>query len=372
MKKYFKYLLVGLVLVLPLVSMALEFRAGDQTGIKKDEKITNDIYMGGGSVNSAGMIQGDLVAGGGNVIVSGDVAGDVMVGGGNVNIISNVGDDVRVGGGTLVLMGKVGGDVLAGGGQINIGGAGIEGDVAIAGGSIRIDAPVKGKVLIEGGDVFINSLIGGDVKINADKLTLGSSAVLSGNISYTAKKELIKEGGAIVKGEVSFTPRIENKMAGKVLFSAFVLWRFFALLACALLIGLLLTRFSREITVLATERPMFEVARGLLVIIVMPVVSALLFVTMVGIPLGALGLLGFIMIMLFTWMITPIIVGSVVYQYFSKKELEVTWKTILLGAVVCTLLGLIPFVGWLAKTLLFLLTLGSMTTLKLRVLKEWR
>jgi len=131
-------------------------------------------------------------------------------------------------------------------------------------------------------------------------------------------------------------------------------------------------RFSKEIVNIATTRAFFELGRGVVVLAAVPVISILLLITLVGIPFGILGLIGFAAMMIFSWIITPIIVGSVAYRYFSKKDLEVSWKTILLGVFLYTLLGIIPLIGWLVKTLLILLALGSITALKLRIVKEWR
>lgn len=374
MKKLFGYLAVIAILVLPTLSFALEFRTGEQPSVRVNEKITKDMYIAGGSVTSAGNIEGDLVAGGGNIIVSGDVGADVLAGGGNVTILSNVGDDVRVGAGNLILQGKVGGDVIAGGGQITIGGGGVSGDVAIGGGNIRIDAPVGGKVSIVGDSVYINAPISGDIKIKAERVTLGSAAVISGSLTYGAKKELVMEVGAIVNGKIIFEP-IEKNIKGAsfaAIFSAFLLWKFFAFLACAMVIGLMFRRFSREMINLATSSPFLELGRGLIILAAMPFISILLFVTLVGIPLGILGLIGFIAMILFSCLLTPIVIGSVVYRYFSKKNLEVSWKTILLGVFIYVVLGYLPFIGWFAQFILMLITLGSIASLKWQMLKEWR
>lgn len=375
MKKNLKYAVIALMLVIPALSLAAEFRAGNNPSIGKEEKITNDVYMAGGSVVSAGNINGDLIIGGGNIVISGDVGADIIAGGGNVNILSNVGDDVRAGGGTIVVAGKVGGDLMAGGGQVTISGSGVGGDMVVGGGNVRIDAPVAGNLFAAGGDVYINAPIKGNVKIEAEKITLGKNTVIYGNLTYKSNEEMTKETGAVVKGTVDFELRKNKTVSPKVfaaIFSAFLLWKFFALLACALVIGLILRRYSKEIVAFATRRPLLELGRGIIVMIVVPIASILLFVTLVGIPFGIMGLLGFIIMMLFTWIVTPIIIGSVVYRYFSKGELEVSWKTILLGVFLYTLLGLVPLIGFLAQMLLMLLTLGSIFALKLQIIREWR
>lgn len=375
MKKIFGYMIVTAVLAMPAMSFAAEFRAGDQPSVRADEQIVNDLYIAGGSVTSAGNVTGDLVTGGGNIIISGNVGADVVAGGGNVSILSNVGDDVRVGGGTIVISGSVGGDVIAGGGEISLGGPGVGGDVTVGGGNIRIDAPVMGNLWIGGGSVYINAPIAGDIKIEADKVTLGSSAVISGNMIYKAKKELVMEAGAVVNGKITFEQR-KGKMiphnAFAAIFSAFLIWKFFALLACALLFGLVFRRYNMEMVAYATRRPLLEIFRGLVILVAMPIISILLLVTVIGIPLGILGLIGYVALMIFSCIVAPIILGSVVYGYFSKKDRETSWKTILLGVVLYSLLGLVPFIGWLAQFFLMLASLGCIASLKWRIVKEWR
>ncbi len=377
MKKIIVSGLVLVILMIPAMTFSADFRLGEQPSSGSSEKITEDLYLTGGNVTSAGDASGDVVAVGGSILISGEVLGDVIAGGGNIIILSNVGDDVRAGGGTVVIQGKIAGDLIVGGGQITVGGPGIAGDAVLGGGNIRIDSPVGGELRIGGGNVYINAPIGGDVKIDADQVTLGKSAVIEGNITYKAKKEMVLEEGAVVKGRIDFEAR---KGAGKnlsslafgAIFSALILWKFFALLLGALLFGLVFRRYSMEIINTALQRPFFELGLGVIVFVAMPVISILLLVSVVGIPVGIIGLLGFVILSLFSWMMAPVIVGSIAYRYFSKKGLEVSWKTILLGVFLYSLLGLLPFIGCLAQILLMLLSLGCVFALKRRIAGEWR
>jgi len=369
------YSIVALILfALPVITLAAEFRTGEQPAVRLDERVANDLYMAGGSVTSAGTITGDLIAGAGNIVISGPVSQDVIVGGGNVSIIADVGDDVRVGGGNIVIQGKVGGDVIAGGGQVTLGGPGVAGDVVIGAGSVRIDAPVGGTLKIGGGNVFINAPITGNITIEADTVTLGSAAVISGNLSYKATKELIKEDGAVVTGKVDFKMQSARQAPASlaVLVSMWTLGKFLVLLASALCLGLILRRYSNAVVAKAVERPLLEIGRGLVVIITLPILSVLLLVTVVGIPFGILGLLGFVSVLILACILSPIIVGSVLYRYFSKQEVEVSWKSILLGAFVCSIIGLVPFIGGLIQMLLGLLSIGVLAAVKWESIQQWR
>lgn len=365
---------MAVALAVPVASFAAELRLGENPSVATQERILDDIYIVGGSVTSAGTVAGDVVAGGGTVIINGTVEADVIAGGGNVSILSSVGDDVRVGGGSVVVLGRVGGDIVAGGGQVTIGGPGIGGDAILGGGMVRIDAPIAGAVRIGGGSVYLNAPITGDVLIEADTLTLGSQAVINGSLTYKAKKELVKEEGAIVNEEVTFEPRRQRAApaAAAAILSAFALGKFLALLAAALVIGLIFKRYGRELASKIVQRPLLELGRGLVVFVALPMFSILALVTLVGIPLGILGLISFVVAILFAWIVTPIVVGSIAYSYFSKDDFEISWRTIGTGVVLFSILGLVPLVGWLAQALLVLLSLGAIAAVTWGVIKQWR
>jgi hypothetical protein len=375
MKKILGYAVAAAVLVLPAVAFAAEFRMGDQASVRADERVSNDVYLAGSTVTSAGSVAGDVVAGGGTVVISGAVGADVLAAGGNLTILSSVGDDVRVAGGNVVIEGGVGGDIIAGGGQITIGGPGARGDIVIGGGNVRIDAPVGGNVKIAGGMVYLNAPVAGSVTIEAGTVTLGSNAVIAGDLAYKADKELVKEEGAVVKGKIQFTQRNRSQIpaaALAALFSIWVLGKFVVLLVCALFVGLVFKRYSKELVAKVTKRPWLELGRGFLVLVALPAASVLLMASIIGLPFGLLGVLSFIAALLFAWIVAPIIVGSVLYRYFSKREWEVSWKTIVLGVLVYSVVGLVPILGGLLQLAAILLALGAIAAVKWEIVRQWR
>ena len=375
MKTFVGSLALMVLLGAPIAALAADYRVGQQPTLPSSQTITGNEYLAGGTVTSAGAVSGDVVAAGGNLGISGAVGGDVLAAGGNVTISSSVGGDVRFAGGNISVQGKVNGDVIAAGGSVALSGPGVGGDAALAGGSVDISAPVSGSVRVGGGKVYIDGPITGDVIINAVTLTLGSNADIQGSLTYTATKELTKESGAQVRGEVHFTqraPRSEEAAIAATVFSVWVFGKFLALLVCALVAGLVFARFSREIVERVVREPLTHFGVGLLTLAALPVISVLLFATLVGIPLGVLGLLSFAVVMLVSWLFTPIVVGSVVYHFFSKRDWVNSWFTILIGAFVYSILGLIPFVGWLLQLILLLLSLGAIVSVLWVGLRGWR
>lgn len=364
-----------ILLVTPLISFGLELRASDQPSVTAQEKIVGDMYMAGGNVTSSGNIAGDLITVGGSVLLNGEVKSDVLAGGGTVTILGKVLDDVRVFGGNVIVTSDIVGDLIAAGGNVQVTGK-VGGDVILVGGAVTLDAPVMGSVRVYGGEVRINAPIAGNLDVQADRVSVGPLSLVTGDFAYHAATEARLENGAQVKGKTIYTPRVNVREGLKQGVIAFLsLWfvlKFLMLLVGALVFGLFFKKYWNELTKRSLAAPMPEFVTGLVTVIVLPIISAVLIATFVGMPLGFLGLLIFSAMMIFGGLIAPVILGNMLSIWLFKKSGETSWKTILLGVVVFYVAGFIPFVGWLARTFFLLLAIGAALRFKWGIAKEWR
>ena len=365
-----------MLLSVPVVALAAELRTGEHPTLGASEQTAGNFYIAGGNVTSNGNVQGDIAAAGGNVLISGPIAEDVAAAGGSITILSDVAGDERILGGNIIIHGRIGGDLAAAGGQVQLSGAGVGGDVLWGGGTFRIDAPVAGNLELAGGNVFINAPINGNVRFRGETLTLGSAAVIGGNLTYSSPKEAVMQEGAVVKGEISYGRRPDTAHTAStgllVFLSVAFFLKFLMTLAGALVLGLMFKRYSMAFVNGAAAQPLLELGRGFAALVFLPAASVVFLVTVIGIPLGALGLIGFAGIVLFASIAAPILLGSIVRRWISKSaEYEITWGTILLGAALFTLLMLIPLIGWLAKFALVLMAIGSALKIKWDVAKNW-
>lgn len=370
--------LIGVVcvlLIIPIISHGLELRASDQPNVGAQEKIVGDLYIVGGNVTSSGVVSGDLVTAGGSVLLNGEVKSDILAAGGTVTVLGKALDDVRVFGGNVIVTSDVTGDVIVAGGNVQVAGK-VGGDVMAAGGAVSIDAPVAGNVRVAGGEVRINAPITGNVEVQADKVSLGSTAKIGGVFMYHAATQAQIADGAEIKGETTYTPRVDVREGLKQGFIAFLsLWfvlKFLMLLTGAMVLGLFFKKYFDELTKRSLQEPMPEFVTGLVTVIVLPIMSAILVATVIGMPLGIIGFTSFIGMMIFGGLIAPILLGNMLSVWLFKKTGETSWKTILLGVVVFYVAGFIPFVGWLARTFFVLLALGAALRIKWSVAKEWR
>lgn len=364
------------LLVLPLLAGAAEIRFGEQPSLAGNERLNGDFYIAGGNVSSAGPVAGDLAAVGGNVMVTSAVTQDVFAGGGSVTVLGTVGDDLRVGGGNVTVGSQVRGDLIAGGGQVQVSGSGVSGDVLWGGGVLRLEAPVAGNLKLAGGEVYINSTVGGGVEFIGDKITLGRSAVIEGDLTYTSANEVVMEEGAAVRGETQFTRREQqgDMKGGLAAFASLAFFAgFFMRLACALLLALVFHRYARTLVESVADRPLLELGRGFAAFAITPVASVVLLATVLGVPLGILGLILFAMMLIFASLLAPVLLGSVLHKLVMKPSgYEVTWLTVLVGVIAYAVLGWIPFVGWIGKFILVLMTLGAIVKVKWEAGKSWR
>jgi len=354
------------MLALPTAILAADVRGGDTVAIKTEEKIVNDVYVAGSNIASLGDIVGDFVAAGGNLFISGNVSQDVMAAGGTVTIGAIIGDDLRAAGGNVTVSGPVTGDALLAGGTIHvISTADIGGDARLAGGEVTLDAPVKGTLTVDGGNVVINGMVTGNTQINAESITIGSSAVIAGNLTYSSTSPIIISQGAVIKGTTTQNPvsRTHNR-AGNVVasLSLLTLMKLLAFAVTAIVLVSFMPKKSLEI-VETTQKNFWQSAgRGFLVAVVTPIVVAILMVTMIGMPIAVILLLTYILMMMFANLFAAVFLGSVVIQKLRKdKKVAISWRTAFIGMVLLFILALIPVIGWIAYCIVVCAALGTLS-----------
>jgi len=373
MRKWSSFLIVFAILFVAQPVLAAEFIMPGKTGstVVSDEGHHN-VYTAGGAVTVTSNVTGDLVAAGGNVLVQGDVEEDLMAGGGTVIVNGKVGGDIRIGGGNVTITAAVGGDVLAGGGTITLANsAQVSGDLVLGGGAVLVDAPIAGDVRIGGGSVNINSRIGGDVIIEADQeLVFGSKSVITGKIKYRGIKEAVVEEGAQIS-EIEFS-KLARKGGAKGAVGGIagaVVWTIGMIIA-----GLLLLKFFRRrvrtVVDRAFDRPWLNLGIGFLFAVALPVAGVILLITIVGVYAALILFAWLGLIYLVVSVIAAMFLGATILRWLKKSE-GLRWTTLVLGAVLLMILKFIPFVGWLACLVIWLIAFGAtLRTVKERIIEE--
>lgn len=373
--KLFISVIVILILV-PVFAFGATMKAGEEVFVKKGNNIEDNLYVAGGNISINGIVFGDLYALGGNILISENVTEDIIVIGGAITILGDSGGDIRVVGGNVLIVGDVKGELIVTGGSLTISSdVSVGKDLVVAGGQVSIDGDVAGDVQIAGGVVTINGHIKGNVKAKIDdKLTIGDGAVIDGNLEYSARNAdaLKLSENAVVKGETVYkkiesTGGIDKSRAKNFIFAAigaFVLFKLISFIVVALILVWLFKNFSNSVVKGVVQNPLQMFGRGFVVFVVAPVAAILLFVTLFGAPLGFMVMLSYGLLLLISGIYAGVVVGAWVSQVIRKSDKTViTWKNVVGGIVLLTVVKFVPLIGWIIGLFVFLVTIGSIANI---------
>lgn len=369
-----KLLAAGAALFLvfaPLISYGAEFKAGDSYKLRGGQAVEGNLYAAGGNVSIEGAVQGDLVAAGGTVLVRGPVKDDVMIAGGTVQISGPVGGDIRVAGGNVTIESEVKGEVIAAGGTVTfLSGSVVSGDVILGGGQVSLAGEVRGNLRGGAGVIDIDGNVRGDVDLNVDeKIIVSEAAVIEGDFAYRAPKKAEIKEGAEIRGTTDFKERVrgETRDGARRGVLAFLTAWFLAKMLVVIAAGLAALWLARSYLQASIDRAYEsfgkEILRGFVALVATPVAAIILMITVLGLIPGAALLLGYGTLLVLAKVGAAALMGSVIERAITKKHVVVSWKTIVSGAVIGALLGLIPFVGWAIVLVFYLAALGTWSAL---------
>jgi len=351
-KKIFVCLAIAAMVLVVSPAGAAEFRTGEEFALGKDKTISDNLYTAGSNVILGGKIEGDFIAVGGTILFTGEVRDDVAAAGGTVSLIGLVGGDIRAAGGTVMIGGAVAGDAIAAGGQVSVSEEATFGkNVALAGGMVTFSGETKSGLKIYGDEAVINGKIEGDVFAKVRKLTIGPDAKITGALSYEATEAAQIDSTAVIGGAVDFkkieSQVRENKNAFWGIFWGVWLLKFLSVLLVGLLLYWIFRRQTEEFVKRNLKEFGWDLLIGAAIGICLPIAAVISFVTIIGSVLGVGGLLLYFFLMVLSPALGGMALGSLIWKLFSKKkQFHFNWKTVVVGIVLMSLIGLIPILGW--------------------------
>jgi cytoskeletal protein CcmA (bactofilin family) len=335
--------------------------SADHATVPASQVVEGDYFAFGETVEISGTINGDLYASGGQVIIDGRVNGDVLIAGGRVSLSGTVSQDVRAAGGQIAITGNVGRNLTVAGGNVEIASSAVvSGGVVAAGGSVDLAAPVGGAAKIAAGTLIIANRIAGDVEAAVGTLRIASKAEIGGNVSYWSGQEAVVSEGARINGKIVRNIAPERP---RILPAAFFAWLVFVAInfVCTWILGLLsarfLPRYHQSVITTLRERPWASLGIGFIAAVVVPVVCALLFATVLAIPLALILLFAFFILLYWSRIYAIGRIGELILARLRPASSRAS--AFVLGLFVYYILAVIPVVGWFVVPLVVLFGLGS-------------
>jgi hypothetical protein len=359
---------------------ASDYKAGEKVNITEQQD--DNTYVAGGEVFINAIIKGDLIVAGGEVEVNDSINEDATIAGGEIIVSGVIGDDLRVFGGEIRISKDVYGDLIVTGGEVVIeasvtvwgdlilaGGevtsyATVKGDVKAAGGEMDLGGQIDGQLDIVGGELNLYATVNGISSISAQNLNLYPEARFNSDVRYWSNEgkvdfeNYLAEGASAtfdedLKKEFNFEFDMKKAMW------TFTLFRIFSGLVLISLLVALVGRFFRRNAGSVKDHMGKYLGAGLLLFLGLPILSMVAFGTVIGIPLGVVGISFFVILLVMANALTAVVAAYEIREY--RRENWGPGVMIAISAalfIALRLLDMVPVAGSLVNFALSAVAVG--------------
>src|ERR1022692_4467209 len=353
--------LLIMLLALSLPGFALERRHSDIVTVRANETVEDTLLASGNIVRVEGVVNGDLLAFGGTVEIRGTVKGDLVSFAKRIVVSGTVEGSIFDLSNSLDLDGQLGHSIYALVQSLRVNDRGRVGEgMVAAAGDVSLEGDVKRSVdILTSGNADVSGSIGRDLTMAGVSLTLTNAARVGGNLSARVHqlKEVHIADGATIAGKRDIQVQVRK--------SQFTRPRFYfhqaVWFAAAMLVGwlglILFPGFFRA-TTQAVGSGWLSVGLGVGVLAGAPVAMVVVGITLIGIPIS---------LMLFAVYLAAIYLAKVwVGAFLGRILLKPSGATkgdwllgLLVGLLILTIVGFIPYLGGLVRLGVVCLGLGA-------------
>ncbi len=340
--------LLCLVVVLPL---SAQEKFDTTKEVQRD--FGTDRFAAGKQVVINRAVSGDLIAAGGVIETVVAVAGDALLTGGTVVVSRAIGQSLYAAVGNLLINDAVKRNARVAGGRIEFSPISeVLGNVTAVGGEIELNGKVNGYVLAVGGRVLIDAIVLGNVEATSGQVELGPNARITGNFRYSSREPLKRDPAAQTNGgvEVFSAPggwpvpeNVEHNMGR----GGSWIWTIGLLLVAALL-TIVLPTFTAGVSHTLRHRPRMSLLIGFVTLVCTPIAGILLLITIIGVPLGLMTFLLYLLLLIVGYVTTGIAWGDwAMKRVRSGNTHSLIWRVAaaVTGVLIISILARIPWLG---------------------------
>jgi hypothetical protein len=354
-----RLLIVLLAFTLP--GFGLQQRHSDFVSVAPNETVDDTLVATGNVVRVEGVVNGDLLAFAGTVEVRGTVKGDLVSFAGKETVVSGtVEGNIYSLSNSLDLDGELGHSIYALAQSLHVGNRGhVGGGILGGGGDVTLEGEVNRSVTMYAGNADVSGTVGRELTMAGDSLTLTNTARVGGNLSAHVHqlKNVHISDGATIGGKRDIQVSVRKSRFTRPSFYFFqAIW-----ISAAMLVGwldLVLFPGFFQASTLAVGSGWRSLGLGFAVLAAVPVAIVITAVTLVGLPVS---------LMLLATYLTAIYLAKVwVAAFLGRILLKPAGATkgdwllgLLLGLVILTIAGFIPFLGGAVHLIVVCVGLGA-------------
>jgi len=352
--------LLIVLLAVSLPGSALERRHSEFVTVAANETVDDTLMASGNIVRVEGVVNGDLLAFGGTVEVRGTVKGDLVSFAKRTVVIGTVEGNIYNLSHSLDLDGQLGHNIYGLLQSLRVNDRGrVGGGIVVAAGDVSVEGEVNRSVTMYAGNVDVSGSVGHELTMTGDSLTLTNSSRIGGNLSARVRqlKNVHIANGATITGTRDIEVRVRQSHFARPRFYFYqAVW-----LAATMLVGwlgLVLFPGFLQASTHAVGSGWRSLGLGVAVLAGVPVAIILTAITLVGFPVS---------LMLLTVYLAAIYLAKVwVGAFLGQTLLKPTGETksdwllgLLVGLLILTIVGFIPYLGGLVRLGVVCLGLGA-------------
>jgi cytoskeletal protein CcmA (bactofilin family) len=353
-------LLLIVLLTMSLPSSALERRHSEFVTVAANETVDDNLLATGNTVRVEGVVNGDLLVFGQTLEVRGTVKGDLVSFAKRTVVSGTVEGRIYNFSQSLELDGQLGHSIYGWVQSLRVDSRGHVGDgILVGAGEVSLEGDVKRSVSVFAGNADVSGSIGRDLTMAGGGLTVTNTARVGGNLSARVHqlKDVHIADGATIAGKRDIQVRVRKSQFARPRFYLHqALW-----LAAAMLVGwlglVLFPGFFAACTQ-AVGSGWRSLGLGVGVLAGVPVAIIVAAITLVGIPIA---------LMLCAAYLAAIYLAKIwVGAFLGRMLLKPTGATkgdwllgLLVGLLILTIIGIIPYLGGLIRLAVTCLGLGA-------------
>ena len=368
------FLLVLATLVFATGILRAQISIGARDVLKAGEVLSDMAFFSASDLNVSAKSKDDIFAAGGDVSLNEAQADHMIAAGGDITITEIAFHDLIVAGGDInFISGTVTDDVVAAGGDLSIDPQfTIKGSAMLTGGEVAIEAPIGAELRVAAGRLSLNANVAGDAHLVGENVIIGPDVTIGGDLRYRAQNfemdPTVVVSGEIIKLEPATPPDVERwGVQAASAMAVFAISFLIGLAILVIIIALVLPGLMNSAAEMIRTKPLSTLGIGFLIVAAAPVVIAILFATVLGIPLA-------LMVVAIYIAAAPLAIAAFIYyagmiarRLISNPEhvdpnaaSRIVWTA--LAAIALVLLGLTPLAGGFFWLIAYTIGMGAVMT----------
>ncbi len=354
-----RLLIVLLTLTLP--GFGLQQRHGDFVSVASNETIDDTLVATGNIVRMEGVVNGDLLAFGATVEVRGTVKGDLVSFASKRTVVSGtVEGRIYNLSNSLDLDGELGQSIYALVQSLHVDNRGrVGGGIVVAAGDVTLEGEVNRSVTMFVGNADVSGSIARELTMAGDSLTLANTARVGGNLSAQVHqlKNVHIADGAMIGGKRDIQVRVRRRRFTRPSYYFFqAVW-----IAGAMLVGwlgLVLFPGFFQAGTQAVGSGWLSLGLGFAVLTAVPVAIFVTAITLVGLPVSLMLLAVYLAAIYLAKLWVGAFLGRILLKPAGATKAD--WLLgLLLGLLIITIVGFIPFLSGLVHMGVVCLGMGA-------------